>query len=249
MKTKELYDNNAKKWLRLEASSLSDFTAREEVFRLCGDDLTGVDVYDIGCGEGYCARELASRGAKNCTAIDISKNMIEAAIIQNKVDNYPIQYNIGSASNFNPNKEFDLAIAIFLFNYLTVSEMLSTMKTVYNNLRKGGRFIFTVPHPFFPFLHTKHQPPFYFDSMDKDYFSSKDEVFNGEIWKSDGTALPVQCVHKKIDDYFSTLSSAGFEKIALVKELTLTKNMPENLYNSSKVLENKPLHMLFMVEK
>ena len=43
--------------------------------------------------------------------------------------------------------EFDLVIAVFLFNYLTSLEMESVFMKVRSHLAPGGRFIFTIPHP------------------------------------------------------------------------------------------------------
>ena len=62
MDTEKVYNENAGKWLRLAPSSLSDFTGRPAVFDACGE-LNGRSVLDLGCGEGYCARELKRRGA------------------------------------------------------------------------------------------------------------------------------------------------------------------------------------------
>ena len=64
MDTKIVYDKNAGNWLRTEPSSLSDYTARPYLFDACGE-LDNKSVLDLGCGEGYCARELKRRGAGN----------------------------------------------------------------------------------------------------------------------------------------------------------------------------------------
>ena len=87
MDTKQVYDDNASKWLRLTPSSLSDFTARPSVYEACGE-LNGRSVLDIGCGEGYCARELKRLGAGDYLGIDLSSEMIEIARIQETKDQY-----------------------------------------------------------------------------------------------------------------------------------------------------------------
>ena len=66
--TARLYDAHAGRWRRRGPSSLSDFTGRPPVFELCGD-VTGLDVLDLGSGEGYCSRELASRGARSAAVM------------------------------------------------------------------------------------------------------------------------------------------------------------------------------------
>ena len=79
MDTKVVYNENAEKWLRLAPSSLSDFTARPRVFEACGE-LNGRSVLDIGCGEGYCARELKRRGAGYYLGLDLSEEMIKVTL-------------------------------------------------------------------------------------------------------------------------------------------------------------------------
>ena len=74
--TKSIYNQNAKNWSRNAPNSLSDFTARPYIFKQCGD-LTNLDILDIGCGEGYCARILKTQNnARSVVGIDLSQEMI-----------------------------------------------------------------------------------------------------------------------------------------------------------------------------
>jgi cyclopropane fatty-acyl-phospholipid synthase-like methyltransferase len=50
--TEAVYDGQAHRWARQEATLLSDFTARPRVLHALGD-LAGAHVLDLGCGEGY----------------------------------------------------------------------------------------------------------------------------------------------------------------------------------------------------
>ena len=169
MDTKKVYNENANKWLRLTPSSLSDFTARPLVFEECGE-LNARSVLDIGCGEGYCARELKKRGAGEYLGIDLSTQMIEAAQEQESTDQYGIEYYACNVVEFTPNKQFDICIAVFLFNYLTVDETQRVFNMVYNALKPEGQFIFTVPHPFFPFVRTGNKSHFIFPRQEKTIF-------------------------------------------------------------------------------
>lgn len=246
--TEKVYDDNAEKWLRLTPSSLSDFTARPHIFEACGT-LNNRSVLDIGCGEGYCARELKRRGAGDYLGIDLSSRMINAAKIQETKDKYGIEYQACSVVEFKPKRQFDLCIAVFLFNYLSVKEMQQVFSMVYEALHASGEFIFSVPHPLFPFVNDHEIPPFYFESAGKDYFTSVNEQFEGKIWKSDGEALHVQCVHKTFSDYFDSLAQAGFSTMPIVKELTVTTALAEKNPAFFGPLLNQPLHVLFKVSK
>lgn len=248
MNTEEIYNDNAGKWLRLEPSALSDFTARPFVFDACGE-LDGRSVLDLGCGEGYCARELKRRGAGDYLAVDLSTQMIEAARLQEARDRYGIEYRVGNAVEFQPDRRFDLCVAVFLFNYLKVEEMRRVFSMVYETLNPAGQFIFSVPHPFFPFVRPQQEPPFYFESSDKNYFEDVNKLFNGEIWKRNGEPLHVQCVHKKFGDYFDGLREAGFTGMPEVKELTVTPELVKVDEAFFSPLLNEPLHVLFKVSR
>ncbi len=248
MDTKKVYDDNAQKWLRLEPSSLSDFTARPFVFEACGE-LNGRSVLDIGCGEGYCARELKRRGAGDYLGIDLSSEMIEAAKAQEKIDQYEIEYRVTNVVEYTPDRQFDVCIAVFLFNYLRVEEMQKVFSIVNETLPPKGEFIFSVPHPFFPFSRSEHAAPFYFASTGKNYFADVNQQFEGEIWKRDGEPLHVQCVHKTFSDYFDGLRAAGFTGMPELKELTVTPELMAIDEAFFAPLVNEPLHLLFKVTK
>jgi SAM-dependent methyltransferase len=234
--------------LRLEPSSLSDFTGRPAVFDACGE-LKNRSVLDIGCGEGYCARELKRRGAGDYLGVDLSSQMIEAAKAQDAKDQYGVVYQTHNIIEFKPARQFDLCIAVFLFNYLTVEEMQRTFSMVYQALNSDGEFIFSVPHPFFPFVRAGNTPPFYFVSSGKNYFANVDEKFEGEIWKQNGESLHVQCVHKTFSDYFKCLKQAGFTRMPEIKELTVTPELVALDKNFFSPLLNEPLHVLFKVSR
>lgn len=248
MKTEQVYNDNARKWLRSAPSSLSDFTARPFVFEACGE-LAGRSVLDIGCGEGYCARELKRRGAGDCLGVDLSEQMIKAAQAQEEIDQYGIEYRTGNVLEFKPDRQFDLCIAVFLFNYLKVQEMQRVFSMVYDALYPQGQFIFSVPHPFFPFVRQEQSAPFYFSSAGRNYFVDVGQQFEGEIWKLDGESLHVQCVHKTLGSYFDCLRRAGFSSMPEIKELTVTPDLGASNPDFFSPLLNVPLHVLFKVSK
>ena len=248
LNTEKIYNNNAEKWLRLTPSSLSDFTARPLVFDACGE-VTARSVLDLGCGEGYCARELKRRGAGDYLGIDLSEQMIKAARAQDIKDRHGIEYRASNVVEFKPDRQFDLCIAVFLFNYLRVEEMQRVFAMVYEALHPQGRFIFSVPHPFFPFLRSEQAAPFYFAANGKNYFTDVDQQFEGEIWKQSGTPLHVQCVHKTFDNYFDSLRLAGFSNMPEIQELTVTPELVAVNEAFFAPLLNVPLHLLFNVAK
>lgn len=225
--TEALYDGTARAWTRNEPLSLSDFTARPFVLQMCGPS-AGTRVLDLGCGEGYCARQLRRAGASEVLGIDLSAGMIAAAIGEEQRTPLGIHYRQGDATDLGDleSESFDLAVAVFLFNYLTRDAMRICMREVRRLLRPGGRFVFSVPHPAFPYMRAPG-PPFYFELAGESYYAARDRRFAGKIWKRDGSALDVQVVHKTFEDYFTALRRAGFECLPELRELGVTPEIAE----------------------
>ena len=246
---KKLYDKQADAWSRKEPILLSDYSARPFVLELC-EPLTNLKVLDIGCGEGYVGREILKRGAKHVDGIDVSEKMIEHALLEKKNQNIQnATYTVQDISNLTVDgkEPYDLVIAMFLFNYLSIEETRSTMEKVLALLKPGGCFIFSVPHPLLAFL-KKDKYPFYFD-VKGGYFSGRNILFPGEIWRRDGKPVNVQCVHKTIQDYFSCLKSAHFKTMPEVYELHINDEhikIDEDFFTP---LKDMPLHMAFKIQK
>ena len=246
--TATIYNNAAESWIRRSPVALSDYTGRPALFESCGD-VTNLTIADLGCGEGYCARELVKRGANRVDGIDISQGMIKAANIAKK-NSSKMSFQVGDIKS-TPFRcsDYDIAIGAFVYNYLSVADTYSSFKEVNRVLRVGGRFIFCVPHPAFPFICKEKQKPFYFDFSDGGYFSSRDTRATGEIWRLDGLKLPVEMHHKLLSDYFDALSDAGFTQMPAITELGVTEKLLKKNYDFFGPLRDMPLHILFSVKK
>lgn len=245
--SRDLYNNQAKNWSRKEPILLSDYSARPFILDLC-EPIKGSKVLDLGCGEGYVGRELKKRGADRVLGVDISEKMIDGAILEKEEQDIEgLEYQAMDVMNLNLTDQFDLIIAIFLFNYLSKENTIETMKKVFRLLEPGGKFIFSVPHPLLPFL-KKDKYPFYFN-VNGGYFSGRDQLFPGEIWRRDGMPVNVQCVHKTIEDYFCCLKMASFTSMPELYELKINEDHIKLDPEFFKPLRELPLHMAFKVKK
>lgn len=243
-----LYDQTAARWSRQQPSSLSDYTARPRMMELCAP-VSGLRVLDLGCGEGYVSRMLAQAGAASVLGLDVSPRMIALAQAAEQAQPLGIRYDTVDAAHWacEPGS-FDLVVAVFLFNYLKVEAMQQTMARVHQALVPGGRFIFAVPHPAFAFMR-QPAPPFFFEVGSAGYFTDRDSVFPGKIWKRDGTPLDVQLVHKTLGDYFQGLRGAGFKTMPEVEELSVTSSMVDMDPAFFGPLFNYPLHMAVRIAR
>ena len=246
----KLYDDAAERWVRRSPESLSDFTARPVVFDRLRPITSRARVVDLGCGEGYCARTLAEMGAASVFGLDTSSEMIGRAQKAEEQDQHGcLEYHTGSVTELPLDDEsIDIALGVFVYNYLSVTEMHQSMAEAFRVLKEGGTFLFTVPHPSLPFMRSNDHP-FFFDQEDFDYFSGRDASFSGKIWKRDGVALPVVARHKVLADYFDGLTAAGFRSLPLVEELGVTVDLIDLDRDFFGPLQGYPLHVLFMLQK
>jgi SAM-dependent methyltransferase len=249
MNTKELYDSQAREWSRNEPMLLSDYSARPFVIDMC-KPFAGLRILDAGCGEGYVGRQFAAGGALHVHGIDISGKMIgeaETAKISSGLNN--LSYIVGDIRevDFSSEEPYDLFIGMFLFNYLNVEETHQVMKKAFELIKPGGHFVFSVPHPFLAFL-KKDKYPFYF-TPSGGYFSGRNILFPGEIWRRDGVSVGVQCVHKTFEDYFTGLKNAGFTSMPEVYELKIGQEHIDLDPSFFGPLKDLPLHVAFKVSR
>ena len=245
---KSLYDKEASHWQRTGPVLLSDYSARPFVMDLC-EPLKGYSILDIGCGEGYVGRELLKRGAASIHGIDISDSMIQQAEKEREMLGLTnASYEVRDIRGL-VDQEFqvDTVLAMFLFNYLNAPDTAEVMKKAYSQLKPGGHFIFSVPHPSLAFL-KQSKFPFYFENRGG-YFSGRNILFPGEIWRRDGIAVGVQCVHKTFEDYFAALRYAGFIYMPEVHELHINEDHVKLDPDFFTPLIDLPLHVAFKVKK
>lgn len=116
-------------------------------------DVSNTSVIDFACGEGYYTRLLKKLGAAPVLGVDLSPRMIELAREQERGDPLGVEYVVGDASRtgaLGALGSFDLATAVFLFNYAETLETLNAMiETVAANVKRNGRLVSVVPNPDF----------------------------------------------------------------------------------------------------
>jgi SAM-dependent methyltransferase len=182
--------------------------------------------------------------------VDLSTEMIRQAREAVPADgDCALTFEAGDAASLSryPRESFDRIVAVFLFNYLSRAQMVHVLRSAREHLEQDGRFVFTVPHPCFPYMRPA-SAPFFFETEGHDYFSGTDTTYEGRIWHRDGTDVAVRCVHKTLADYFVALRTAGWTSMPEVAELHVT---PEHVALDPEFfgpLEGHPLHLLFALE-
>ncbi|MBE9192849.1 methyltransferase domain-containing protein [Gloeocapsopsis crepidinum LEGE 06123] len=101
----------------------------------CATRSTGGDrILDLGCGTGYLANKIASRGAK-VVGIDYAETMIEQARSK-----YPhLQFEVLDAKDLQYKEEFDAVFSNAALHWITEPEKV--VFGIHQALKPGGRFV------------------------------------------------------------------------------------------------------------
>jgi ubiquinone/menaquinone biosynthesis C-methylase UbiE len=116
-------------------------------FRLIGS-VKGKKVLDLACGEGYNTRILARKGAK-VVGVDSSKRLTDLAETEERRSKLGIQYYRMHASCLKgiSNDFFDLVTCFMALH--DIENYQGAVSEVARVLKRGGRFVFSIPHPCF----------------------------------------------------------------------------------------------------
>jgi len=185
----------------------------------------GIDLIDLGCGDGYYARHFKQLGARRVIGVDLSKDMV--AIAQAKESKTPmgIQYICADCKDL-PKLEigtFRTAIASYLLNYIpTLTEMSELLKGIANFLPPGGRFVGITVNPM---LGLDDQPAWYLKKYGgfvyERKFAKSGGMVKALINPMDDSADPI-AIDVYIYDaeaYENAFKKAGFGKLEWVSPM------------------------------
>lgn len=125
-----------------------DFTKLADTMRESGSRLVsqlgitkGMDVLDLGCGDGTTAIPAAKLGA-NVTGIDIARNLVEAGNARAKkegLDN--CTFYEGDAINLEGVKDESFDLVVSIFGAMFAPQPQQVAKEMVRVTRKGGRIV------------------------------------------------------------------------------------------------------------
>jgi SAM-dependent methyltransferase len=111
------------------------------IFQVLGD-VTGKSILDLACGEGVYARKMKQRGAAQVVGVDLSERMIDLALAEERREPLGVEYLAGDAAKLGRAGSFDVVTAFYLLNYARSREdLLQFCRTIFDNLKPGGRFV------------------------------------------------------------------------------------------------------------
>ena len=172
------------------------------------DAQKGMRILEIGCGEGFFAREFA-RGGAEVTASDISPELVEIG----KKQGGGVTYVVSKAQDLSWAKaeSYDAVVAILTLQNMERIE--DVMKEVRRVLKKGGRFVFVLNHPVVRIQKATHwgydeDSHIQYRRLDA-YLSAKKVTIDMHPGKK-GKQSVTYSFHRSLQEYTKILRGAGF---------------------------------------
>lgn len=166
-------------------------------------NLDGLQILDLGCGFGHFARYAISQKAAGVVAIDVSEHMLEEA---KKLTNDPaIAYELCAIEEFTPqHTHFDLVTSSLALHY--VEDYQRVLARVFQALKPGGKFVFSVEHP----MCTASPTGWIRDAEQHALYWTVDNYQQQGMRNTQWFVNNVRKFHRTMECYVNELLSAGF---------------------------------------
>lgn len=218
-----VYDEHVDTYLefidRALAAEPSLFRLVLDVFdRLLGGRVQGSRVIDLGCGEGYLARHVASAGAAEVTGIDLSARLLDVA--RDRTDASAVNFVLDDARELATVRDASVDIAVSQMALMDIADHVATFRSVRRVLRHDGAFVFSLLHPCFesPFV-PPAEPHFLVDDSGTPVANLVRRYAQEGHWREEGAGIRghVGSHHRMLSTYVNDLLDTGFQ-IARVEE-------------------------------
>lgn len=206
------YDPIAEQYKRSKATPWRAHVECHTLLGLVGD-VTGKDVLDVACGEGFYTRLLKHGGAARAVGVDLSEGMVSLAQTQEADSPLGIEYVAGDGRDLPFDGEFDLAVAAYLLNYAPDRAELSAMcRSLARCLRPGGRFV-TVNCS--PALHFPSAPSYrrygFETSVTGDW--QEGAAITWTFFLGNGEEFSIENYHLPVSAHEEAFRDAGFREV------------------------------------
>jgi len=208
------WNANARRWdagYDADGDRNRRYQSDEPMLALLGE-VKGLNVLDVGSGNGYLCRKLA-RAEAAMTGVELSDEFVRIA--RRYEEEAPLGITYVNASITTPElfpaSSFDKAVSNYVL--MDVQDYVTAVQQVYRVLRPGGSFVVVISHPCFacgPGGWVVPAP----DSPrreDRSAFRVDDYFIRGPTLCVWGNFDPVLGFHRPLRDYWATFAAAGFQ--------------------------------------
>ncbi|WLR58761.1 class I SAM-dependent DNA methyltransferase [Guptibacillus hwajinpoensis] len=162
-------------------------------------DVREKTILDLGCGDASLGEELLKQQCERYVGIDGSRNMCNQAESKLKGANGSVVHTTLEGYAY-PSQTFDCVVSQLVLHY--IDDLDHIIKKVYDTLKPGGEFVFSVLHPVMT-ASFKSMTGKRTDWIVDDYFQTGRRI---EPWIGESVVK----YHRTIEEYFLLLQQAGF---------------------------------------
>jgi ubiquinone/menaquinone biosynthesis C-methylase UbiE len=180
-------------------------------------DVTGLDVLDVGCGNGSLARILARRGNR-VTGLDGSAPIIERAKARETANPLGIKYQACDAARLTmvADESFDLVLSCMAL--MDMPDAAAAIKEMARVVRRAGRCVMLISHPCFDVPGASswlvEREPGRGTELSRRVSRYRDVFDTWARWSSE-SPLELHSYHRPLSWYFTAIRDAGMAVTAL----------------------------------
>lgn len=189
-------------------------------------DLKGLDVLDLGCGNGVNSQRLIELGANSVLGIDISKKMLAEA---KKLETEHLKFmELAMEDISSLSQKFNLVVSSLAFHY--VKDLAQLLKDINQLLTGDGYLVFSQEHPLNTCFDDKHQSRWTRDSEGKKMHANIAEYsISGErrtIWFN----TEIVKYHRSFSEIINGLTEANFTIECMKDPFGLENEFKDNIH-------------------
>lgn len=211
------------------------------VFKEFLPELQNKSVLDLGCGFGWHCRYAREQHARSVIGVDISEKMLQQA--HEMTNDSFITYMKMPIEDINfSDFQFDVVISSLVFHYIQSFELVC--KKIYDCLKPGGSFVFSVEHPIFT---SRNEQDWYYDAQGHRLHWAVDHYQLEGLRETTFLTKNVLKYHRTLSTYINDLINAGF-MIRKVREPIPSDEMIMKIPEMKDELR-RPMFLIISAEK
>ena len=206
-------------------------------------DVRGMDILDLGCGEGGYSRELAAAGAR-VYSVDSSSFFIEYAAEKALEECLDIRHFVRNSDDLYgiPEESFDRVLCSMML--MDCEDLQGTLREIMRVLKPGGKLVASVLHPCF------YGKEITWSGDDTEKKVTVEDYFHPVLWERalyKDVDKPIIWRHRTLQDYVKAFVACGFSVTDLTEPIT-TQNQIKK-FPGLGWLQKIPLFLFWELEK